>query len=179
MYIFLTAFIFLQLTLGYWPNSRSWCPASQTLFSEWDKKPQQTRMLSLFSHYHKHPNCHARSAMTQTHWLWTIACTEHARTGPPRYQHPTACHIPINESCLSPCYLPINQSRLSPMDGHELVMSHVNESCHTCMTNVTFVNESCNIYGWVMSDMWTSQVTYERVTLHMNESCHTNKWVMF
>jgi len=57
--------------------------------------------------------------------------------------------------------------------GHELVMSHVNESSHTCMTNVTFVNESCDPYGWVMLDTWTSHVTYERVTLHMNESCHT------
>jgi len=63
--------------------------------------------------------------------------------------------------------------------GHALVMSHMNESYHTCMTNVTFVNESCDTYGWVMLDTWTSHVTYERVTLHMNESCPTNEWVMF
>ena len=33
--------------------------------------------------------CYVRSAMTQTHWLWTIARTEHIRTGPLRYEHPT------------------------------------------------------------------------------------------
>ena len=82
---------------------------------------------------------------------------------------------------------------------HEWVMSHVNESCHICMSHVTceswliyahtqvvaHVNESCHIwmshdtYEWAMSHVhyvtrhiWMSHVTYERIMSHMDESCH-------
>jgi len=78
-------------------------------------------------------------------------------------------------------------------------MSHVT---HIQMIHVTYMNESCHIYEWVMSHIWESHVTYmneschthsidpchtyERVMSHiwmshvnlMNESCHTYEWVM-
>jgi len=62
------------------------------------------------------------------------------------------------------------------------ILLHMNESCHTWTSNVT--------YEWVMSrrsescHIWTSHVPYERVMSHMNELCHvwtshvTNEWVM-
>ena len=34
------------------------------------------------------------------------------------------------------------------------------------------MNESCQKYGWVMSHVWLSHVTYT------NESCHTYEWVI-
>jgi len=40
------------------------------------------------------------------------------------------------------------------------------------MSHVTYMNESCHIYEWVMSHIWMSHVTY------MNESCHIYEWVM-
>ena len=60
-------------------------------------------------------------------------------------------------------------------------MSHVtymNESCHTYewvmwhiwMSHVTHMKESCHTYEWVVLHIWMSHVT------HMNESCHTYAW---
>ena len=81
-------------------------------------------------------------------------------------------------------------------------MSHVDESCHSWMSHVTYgwfmshKSESCHIwmglvtYGWVMSHkyeschIWMSHVTYGWVTSHKYESCHiwmshvTYEWVM-
>jgi len=83
---------------------------------------------------------------------------------------------------------------------YKWVMSHMNESCHTCagaeseshlwmsnillshtyewviyciwMRHVTHMNESCHMYECVMSHIWRSHVT------NMNESCHTYKWMI-
>ena len=40
------------------------------------------------------------------------------------------------------------------------------------MSHVTYMNESCHIYEWVMSHIWMSHVP------QMNESCPTYEWVM-
>jgi len=56
------------------------------------------------------------------------------------------------------------------------VISHMNESCHICMSHGT--------YEWVVSHMnvtchiWMSHVTYEWVVSRMNGSCHAYEWVM-
>jgi len=73
-------------------------------------------------------------------------------------------------------------------DGPQSYITRVNMSCRTCqyimprmwMSHVTYMNESCHTYEWVMSQnvschacqyimsrMWMSHVTY------MNESCDT------
>jgi len=61
---------------------------------------------------------------------------------------------------------------------------------HERMSHVTYMNESCYTYEWVMSHIqwvishtWMSHVTHmdelwmSHVT-HMNESCHAYEWVM-
>jgi len=56
---------------------------------------------------------------------------------------------------------------------------------HIPMSHDTHVNESRHTCEWVMSHMWTSHVTHERVmtqistshVTHMNESRHASKWV--
>jgi len=85
----------------------------------------------------------------------------------------------------------------------EWVMSHMNESCHTCDSQViqqglVASSTACQIwmshgtYDTLSCHIWTSHVTYEYVVSHMNESvmshmnesCHiwmshvTHEWVM-
>jgi len=45
-------------------------------------------------------------------------------------------------------------------------------ACPTRTGHVTYMNESCHIYEWVMSHIWESFVTY------VNESFHMYEWVM-
>ena len=56
---------------------------------------------------------------------------------------------------------------------YKWVMSHINESCHTRVRNVT--------HRAVMSRM--SHVTYTRVMSHINKSCHVSEkcpnWLMY
>jgi len=78
--------------------------------------------------------------------------------------------------------------------------THVIESWHIWMSHVTYVNESCHTYEWVMSHIWMSHITLRMrqiATLRMSwrtyewvmsrligswhtfdESCHTYEWVM-
>ena len=89
---------------------------------------------------------------------------------------------------------------MTRLDVTWLVLSHMKGWCHTWMSHVTRMNESCHIYEWIMSHIWmslvthmneschiwTGHVTYEWVMAHarmihithMNESCHTYEWVM-
>jgi len=50
---------------------------------------------------------------------------------------------------------------------YEGVVSPMNESCHVCMSHVT--------YEWVMSHIWRSRVSDEWVMWRMNESRH--RWM--
>ena len=43
---------------------------------------------------------------------------------------------------------------------------------HLWMSHVTYMNDSCHTYEWVMSHICMSHAT------HMNESCQTYEWVM-
>jgi len=79
------------------------------------------------------------------------------------------------------------------------LVTHLNESCHTCEWVVphiwmSHVIGSCHTYEWVMSHIWRRHVTHMKVSRHayewvmshiwmshvirMNESCHTYEWVM-
>jgi len=42
---------------------------------------------------------------------------------------------------------------------------------HIWMRHVTYTNESCHTYEWVMSHIRMRHVT------HMNQSCHSHEWV--
>jgi len=55
--------------------------------------------------------------------------------------------------------------------SHERVIAQMKKSCHTWMSRLTHMNESCYTYEWVMLHIWIRHVT------HMNESCHTYEWV--
>jgi len=58
-----------------------------------------------------------------------------------------------------------------PCNEYEWVMSDMNESCHMWLHHVTHMNESCHTYKWDMSRM------NEDIS-PMNKSCHTYEWVM-
>jgi len=46
-------------------------------------------------------------------------------------------------------------------------------SCHTWMSHMTYMNESCHASEWVMSHIWMILVTHRmRYVTQMNESCH-------
>ena len=66
-------------------------------------------------------------------------------------------------------------------------VSHVNESCptyecvmsHIRMCHVPHMRESRPTHAWVMSYIWTSHVPRANESCHsMNESCPTYEWVM-
>jgi len=63
---------------------------------------------------------------------------------------------------------------------YEWVMSYMNELCRIWvrMSHVTYVNESCHKYEWVMSHINESCHTHEWFMSHQNESCHRYECVM-
>jgi len=77
----------------------------------------------------------------------------------------------------------------------ESVMSHVNESFHTCTWVMSHVDESWRIFKWVMSHgndtssevshiwhmitcEWVMRYIWSSHVTHVNESCYTSEGVM-
>jgi len=66
---------------------------------------------------------------------------------------------------------------------YERVISRVNQSCHICISHVTYLNEWC-YRGRAALDLngsyhvWKSHITYKWVISHMNNSWHVYERVM-
>ena len=129
---------------------------------------------------HMDESCHTYEWVMSHVWMRRVTHMNES-------SHTNKCDTVVDASC-----------HIHPWVVSHNLMSHVtrmNESCFTfiglirprgkkeghgdeltyspMLTSIWWLrDESCHTYGWVMSHIWMSHVTY------LNESCHTYGWVM-
>ena len=122
---------------------------------------------------HEHDSCHTWEWHVRHDSLLCVTWLIHKSTMTHSY------HMCVTFSCVT--WL-IVMCDMTHSWVHRTTAFHeeMNESCHTWgwvvshvwMSHVTYLNESCHILEWVMSQMRTSHVT------RVNVSCHTCECVM-
>ena len=130
----------------------------------------------------------------QTTWINPTYCCDTERSGVTcRLQHAfglTATHTASNVVSATKNSFGVQhvrhrtsaQSSLYVSKGKNRYFTHMNKACRTWwisyirifLGHVTYMNESCHTYEWVMSHVWMSNV-YVGMShdSHMNEACHT------
>ena len=146
MYVYLLP-LFLQPTLGY-QCSHTLYP--QLLYNLWDKKPEQTSLLSLFSHEHNSPQMPCLYS-NESNTLALNNCTHrHICAGPPRYEHPTACYIHHTE-----IIMPFWYEDTTP---HTINRDFLRES---------FIGFNCNDNFWSSYLFFCNKQDYLSICIHM------------